>query len=1111
MSISPAIYKCAMALCLGLLLPGTAPGQAPPVTAGLKVRLDAATITGVANGGPVPLWNDSALGLIAGDADQNAASVPGAGTPTYTAADPLFGGRPAVTFDGNDALGFVGSLGLATNEGAQAFTVFIVATSQSGGIASGFTLGDIVNGIGDGSGGSCVKCDLSTNASGLRFNDGSRLFGASFDPTPARIGFFRMGVGTNYGNATFRSDNRPPVQSSVGNAAATPNFLDEGYYVGGAINGVTGLLGEFANGRIAEILFYTRELSDTEAEAVGSHLESKYNLATGYVRRPPNMVVFLSDDHGWHDASLYGSTAITTTNLDRVAALGMTFNRAFVASPSCAPSRASLLTGLYPARHGAEPNHSYPGTLNNPKKLPAYLQELGYEVVAIGKIGHYHQTANYGFDLAQDYEPANREVITNAVAWLQSRTNPQPLCLFVGDHWPHIPWPNDTNQFPPATIQLPPTQVDTLATRADRSRYLAAVRALDLDFGQLYDAAAAKFGNDFFFLHTSDHGAQLPFSKWNLYDAGIRTPFMAVWPGEIPTNSRTDAMVSWIDVLPTLVDVAGGTPPPVSTATNGIDGFSILPVLRGEATNHRSAIFTTHSGDGTINVYPIRGVRSAAGWKYIRNLRPEFLCNSHIAEGSDYWPTWLATAAADSRAAQRVNAYQYRPAAELYDLNTDPWELTNLIDNVAYVAPASNLSAQLDQWMLETGDPQSLFGTPTYPPGPPPFPPASLTNDLFVDTFQRANSDDTDATSDGMSGSRVPPLGPGSAYSEGFQGGGNESIRILGGLMQMAVGAGMSENGLMHNFVGQDIIDAGGFSVELTVHGMHSTGDTPANRYAGFGVGLSQAEAAAGGDITGPNTFRGSTANPVGKADFFIDLDMSGNLKVWRKGQLMDTVPVGVTKGTITAKFALAGFTTSGTVTVTVFFNGQPLDINTGNTNAITRVFSWDADNSNYIGLSAGVNGYADIDNLAIRKLPLAGNLSVAYALAAGLAGSDTAPAADPDGDGRSNFVEWVIGSNPAIADASIAPVTLLSVEPGQNRFRFQVRRVTSPETRDLDYVIKVSPDLEIWTAVTATVVSPPQPVPGVPGYETVELELPPATVAGQPRLFVVVRASPKS
>ena len=99
----------------------------------------------------------------------------------------------------------------------------------------------------------------------------------------------------------------------------------------------------------------------------------------------PNLVVFICDDLGCLDATPYGAADVRTPKLQRLAAEGLRFTQAFVASPSCAPSRAALLTGLMPAKNGAEPNHSRPRA--EIKKLPAYLQELGYEVASSAAAG----------------------------------------------------------------------------------------------------------------------------------------------------------------------------------------------------------------------------------------------------------------------------------------------------------------------------------------------------------------------------------------------------------------------------------------------------------------------------------------------------------------------------------------------------------------------------------------------------------------------------------------------------------------------------------------------------------------------------------------------------
>ena len=422
----------------------------------------------------------------------------------------------------------------------------------------------------------------------------------------------------------------------------------------------------------------------------------------------PNIVIFLADDHGYLDSEVYGAKDVRTPNMLRLSAAGMTFTRAFVASPSCAPSRAALLTGLMPARNGAEANHARPKP--NLKKLPAYLQELGYEVVAFGKVSHYRHTADYGFDHFAHDTFHNSNAISAALHWLNARTNKQPLCLFVGSNWPHVPWPEKSER-KPAT--LPALHTPTRETIRARALYYAAVERMDQELGLIFDAARAKLGTNTVFLHTSDHGAQFPFGKWNCYDAGIRTSLLVAWPGVIPAPSRSDAMVSWVDLLPTLVEIAGGKPP------ENIDGRSFLPVLRDKKRTHRQRIFTTHSGDGNMNVYPMRSIRTE-NWKYIVNLHPEFRFTTHIDRAreskpgywGDYWSSWVAAAKTNSEAAALIKRYHTRPAEELYDLKADPFERDNLAANPEYAQRLKELRAELRNWMIEQGDSERVFGKP---------------------------------------------------------------------------------------------------------------------------------------------------------------------------------------------------------------------------------------------------------------------------------------------------------------------------------------------------------------------------------------------------------------
>jgi arylsulfatase A-like enzyme len=277
-----------------------------------------------------------------------------------------------------------------------------------------------------------------------------------------------------------------------------------------------------------------------------------------------------------------------------------------------------------------------------------------------------------------------------------------------GTNWPHVPLP-PPEEVDPATVRVSPMHVDTPEFRLYRARYINAVKKMDAEIGAVYEAAKTYLGTaNTFFLQTSDHGAQLPFGKWNLYDEGTRVPLIVQWEGKVAAGRRTMALVQWIDLLPTLIEVGGGTPAPE------LDGKSIVPVFTGKVSTHRDAIFTTHTGDNDMNVYPSRSMRTER-WKYIRNLHPEFRFTCHIDRSVNedslaYIASWEKAAQTDARAAFLVKRYRERPAEELYDLEADPFELKNLAaENTAQL---DTMRRGLDAWMQSTGDTQRVAGKP---------------------------------------------------------------------------------------------------------------------------------------------------------------------------------------------------------------------------------------------------------------------------------------------------------------------------------------------------------------------------------------------------------------
>ena len=226
----------------------------------------------------------------------------------------------------------------------------------------------------------------------------------------------------------------------------------------------------------------------------------------------PNIVVLISDDLGRLDTSVYGSKDAKTPTMERIARAGMTFNNAYVASPSCCPNRFSLLTGLMPARHGAHPNHSQPkpGT----KFLVPLLKQMGYHVATFGKVAHGRNK----FPGADFISPSPREMSKNVLKYFDDKKHDQPVCMFVGDRRPHVAWSKQST-YDSKKITLPSYFIDTPETREHWARYLTDITGMDEEMGRILTFAKQRFGDDFIFMFTSDHGGQWHMGKWTLYDS----------------------------------------------------------------------------------------------------------------------------------------------------------------------------------------------------------------------------------------------------------------------------------------------------------------------------------------------------------------------------------------------------------------------------------------------------------------------------------------------------------------------------------------------------------------------------------------------------------------
>ena len=420
------------------------------------------------------------------------------------------------------------------------------------------------------------------------------------------------------------------------------------------------------------------------------------SLGQAEAARQPNILIVIADDLNKDSVGVYGNKDVKTPNIDRLASQGMRFNMAYTSTAMCAPTRQQMYTGLYPVRSGAYPNHSKvkPGT----KSLVHYLKALGYRVGLSGK-RHFGPPSSFPF------EQVSRKVDSAAIREFVARDKKQPFCLLVTSNSPHVPWSaGDASQYDPAKLTIPPYWIDSPEMRESLTRYYAEITDLDREVGECMKILReTKQEDNTAMIFTTEQGAQYPGCKWTCYENGLNVGFIVRWPGQVKPGSVSDAMIHYVDVAPTLVEMAGGE------AIKGLDGRTFLGVLRGKTKRHNSVTYGVHTQMNAIGSpptgYAVRSIR-AGEWKYIMNLNHKVTFKNSLTQNDkeNYWASWVRTAKTDPKAARLVKRYLNRPAEELYDLSKDPHELNNLAGREKQAKVKARLKQQLQDWMTSQGD-----------------------------------------------------------------------------------------------------------------------------------------------------------------------------------------------------------------------------------------------------------------------------------------------------------------------------------------------------------------------------------------------------------------------
>ena len=409
----------------------------------------------------------------------------------------------------------------------------------------------------------------------------------------------------------------------------------------------------------------------------------------------PNFLFIIADDCTYRDIGCYGGQA-HTPNIDALAHQGMRFTRSFQAAPMCSPTRHNIYTGIYPVKSGAYPNHTFvkPGTLS----IVNYLKPLGYRVALSGKT-HIQPRSIFSFEYSAEKNNPDMKVIDQFLG--ECRQSNTPFCLFACSNEPHSPWnKGDASRYDPAKVTLPPYFVDTPETRHNFSNYLAEITYLDGQVGEcLRLLEKHQVSDNTLVIFTSEQGSGFPFAKWTCYDNGLQNALIASWPGKIKPGQVSDAMIEYVDVVPTFVSAAGGKPAQV------LDGKSYLPVLLGQAKEHKKHVYGLHTTRGIINGNDFFGIRSIRGEKYklILNLTPEVrfqnACTKNIV-----FRSWEEKSKTDADAADKVKRYRHRPGVELYDLSSDPLEWKNVAEDPKFADIKNDLQTRLLAWMKSQGD-----------------------------------------------------------------------------------------------------------------------------------------------------------------------------------------------------------------------------------------------------------------------------------------------------------------------------------------------------------------------------------------------------------------------
>jgi N-sulfoglucosamine sulfohydrolase len=413
----------------------------------------------------------------------------------------------------------------------------------------------------------------------------------------------------------------------------------------------------------------------------------------------PNILLIVSEDHGQH-LSCYGDAVIKTPHLDQIAGNGFRFKNAYVTESVCSPSRSTILSGLYPHQTGLLGLTTFGFRYAMPvKTIYTSLQEADYRTGMIGKLHVQPESAfpiGYHPITGPNYE---RKDLGRYAAYADQfmRESDEPFFLMVNfpdAHWPFI---NEMDGRPQQVITADKVQpfnylaCDNATIRSYTTAMYNCMLRLDECVGELMNTlkACGKERNTLV-IYLSDHGDEMARGKFDIYEAGNKVPFLVSWPGKIKKGIVSDALVSTIDIVPTLLDVAG------RPAAKELPGKSLMPLFKDPGQPFRQYLYTEKNKKYKLIYSLLDSPTNIVAQRYL-------LANVGSPLGGS--PTLKELETASPWVKKMYHSWLTPNKVQLYDLENDPWEFNDLSADPQYARVKERLLHALYKWQKDTDDP----------------------------------------------------------------------------------------------------------------------------------------------------------------------------------------------------------------------------------------------------------------------------------------------------------------------------------------------------------------------------------------------------------------------